>query len=137
MEINGFLCYGAELRDGKTCAFSTCKVSSKFLYVSKVSKTCVSSYFLKNIMWLFDDIWIRIQNNSYTSLLLFRINPLKCRSLHYDLVLNGQEIGGGSVRIHNSADQKYVLQDILGADISELSHLIQVSYFCLLKKIKI
>jgi len=56
---------------------------------------------------------------------LLRINPLKCRSLHYDLVLNGQEIGGGSVRIHNSADQKYVLQDILGADISELSHLIQ------------
>jgi len=62
---------------------------------------------------------------------LLRSDPLKCRSLHYDLVLNGQEIGGGSVRIHNSDDQRFVLSNVLGEDTSELEHLLQaLSYGC-------
>jgi len=54
----------------------------------------------------------------------FRSNPLSCRSLHYDLVLNGQEIAGGSVRINSGADQKFVLEEVLQEDASELQHLL-------------
>jgi aspartyl-tRNA synthetase len=37
----------------------------------------------------------------------------KVRGLHYDIVLNGVELGGGSIRIYNAALQRHVLQNIL------------------------
>ena len=37
----------------------------------------------------------------------------RVRGQHYDIVLNGVEIGGGSVRIHDHAMQEYVFRDVL------------------------
>jgi len=55
---------------------------------------------------------------------LLTTDPLACRSLHYDLVADGQEIGGGSVRIHREEEQRYVLREVLGEQEEELEHLL-------------
>lgn len=40
-------------------------------------------------------------------------DPLSCIGDHFDLVINGVEVGGGSRRIHDSRIQEMVLKDIL------------------------
>lgn len=39
--------------------------------------------------------------------------PLRVRGEHYDLVVNGVELGGGSRRIHDSELQNYIFKEIL------------------------
>lgn len=40
-------------------------------------------------------------------------DPMSVRGQHYDIVLNGVELGGGSIRIHQSDLQRKVFEDVL------------------------
>ncbi|KAI5954733.1 MSD1 [Candida theae] len=44
---------------------------------------------------------------------LLETAPLKVKGEHYDLVVNGVEVGGGSRRIHDAALQQYIFEEVL------------------------
>lgn len=62
----------------------------------------------------------------------FLANPAECLSQAYDLVINGYEVGGGSIRIHNYDLQIEVLKQI-GIDFEEANakfgHLLEALKF--------
>ncbi|KAL9612141.1 MAG: hypothetical protein Q9167_003257 [Letrouitia subvulpina] len=60
---------------------------------------------------------------------LLLTDPGRVTGDHYDLVINGIELGGGSRRIHNAEMQEFIMRDILKMSqerIAEFSHLLQV-----------
>jgi aspartyl-tRNA synthetase len=44
---------------------------------------------------------------------MLKTDPKKVRGQHYDIVVNGVELGGGSIRIHRPDVQKMVFEDVL------------------------
>ncbi|KAF9573927.1 aspartyl-tRNA synthetase 2, mitochondrial [Mortierella alpina] len=63
---------------------------------------------------------------------LLHQQPEKVRGQHYDLVLNGVEIGGGSIRIHSPKLQTFVFEQVLKMsplESSRFSHLIDALSF--------
>ncbi|RPA97353.1 hypothetical protein L873DRAFT_1128960 [Choiromyces venosus 120613-1] len=58
-----------------------------------------------------------------------RSSPYRVRAEHYDLVVNGIELGGGSRRIHEAALQKYILEHVLRMPedkLKQFDHLLEV-----------
>uniref|UniRef100_A0A1I8J6I7 AA_TRNA_LIGASE_II domain-containing protein n=1 Tax=Macrostomum lignano TaxID=282301 RepID=A0A1I8J6I7_9PLAT len=58
-------------------------------------------------------------------LLSGELPPAEVIGRHFDLVCNGCELGGGSVRIHDPRLQKLVLEKVLGLDPEPMRHLIE------------
>ncbi|KAE8382948.1 putative aspartyl-tRNA synthetase [Aspergillus bertholletiae] len=59
---------------------------------------------------------------------LLLTDPTKVAADHYDLVVNGVELGGGSRRIHDAAVQEFILRDILqmpAERLADFSHLLE------------
>jgi aspartyl-tRNA synthetase len=59
---------------------------------------------------------------------LLATDPLRAKADHYDLVVNGVELGGGSRRIHVAAVQEYVMRDILrmsDGGVAQFAHLLE------------
>ncbi|KAJ5175217.1 uncharacterized protein N7482_001094 [Penicillium canariense] len=58
---------------------------------------------------------------------LLLTDPMKVVADHYDLVVNGVELGGGSRRIHDAAVQEFIFRDILrmpAERLHDFSHLL-------------
>ena len=56
-------------------------------------------------------------------------HPTKAVGEHYDLVVNGVELGGGSRRIHHARFQEFILKDVLKISserLEDFSHLLEV-----------
>lgn len=95
----------------------------KFLWVNNFPLFDTSGGLLKTMHHPFtaphpDDIHLLNDHSQYQNI----------RGIHYDLILDGLEVGGGSVRIHNSSLQSQVF-DILKIDGKPFSHLLEALKF--------
>ena len=59
---------------------------------------------------------------SETDLELLESDPLSVKGNHFDLVINGVEVGGGSQRIHDAQMQEYILRDVLKLDSDQVEN---------------
>jgi aspartyl-tRNA synthetase len=60
---------------------------------------------------------------------LLLTDPSRATAAHYDIVVNGVELGGGSRRIHNAAVQEFIFRDVLKMKterIEDFRHLLDV-----------
>lgn len=60
---------------------------------------------------------------------LLLTDPSRVTAAHYDIVVNGIELGGGSRRIHNAAVQEFIFRDVLKMRperIEDFRHLLNV-----------
>jgi len=69
------------------------------------------------VQWNEDEKRYDVLHHPFTSPLdedvpLLKTDPLKVRSRAYDLILNGTEVGGGSIRIHKEEVQRQVFETI-------------------------
>ncbi|KAI0976877.1 aspartyl-tRNA synthetase [Xylaria arbuscula] len=59
---------------------------------------------------------------------LLKTDPLKAKADHFDLVLNGVEVAGGSRRIHVAEVQEYMMREVLkmtDEGVGQFSHLLE------------
>lgn len=110
---------------------TACEILGKIrLYCAEVLKT---KGLLKIDANRFDFLWViefpllgfdREQNRWYSShhpftapvaedIPLLKTEPKKVRGQHYDIVVNGVELGGGSIRIHQPDVQKTIFEELL------------------------
>jgi aspartyl-tRNA synthetase len=60
---------------------------------------------------------------------LLLTDPSRAVAAHYDIVVNGTELGGGSRRIHNASVQEFIFRDVLEMKperIEDFRHLLDV-----------
>jgi aspartyl-tRNA synthetase len=110
---------------------TACEILGKIrLYCAEVLKTqgkLVIPADQFNFLWVIEFPLLgfdREQNRWYSShhpftapvtedIPLLKTDPKKVRGQHYDIVVNGVELGGGSIRIHQPDVQKIVFEEVL------------------------
>ena len=110
---------------------NACEILGKIrLYCAEVLKTqgkLVIDPKQFNFLWVIEFPLLgfdREQNRWYSShhpftapvaedIALLKTDPKKVRGQHYDIVVNGVELGGGSIRIHQPDVQKTIFEELL------------------------